>query len=482
LLENYLEINLTILHITLQEILNFMLTREGVLTFPKIFKQGACNSLVFRINSTTFIILIRNSTVEMRRLLIILFTIFPLFIFATMIHAHEQIVVGVATSLSLLEGEESLKAVMLAVEEINGKGGVAIGDKRLPIKIKSIDLNDASLEVPVSEALSHMKQFIRKEKINAILVGPFRSEVLLAGMDMIARLKVPILGTIAMSAASETKIMKDPKYRYIFRVGLNSKYFVEYLIKAMKFLNAKFGFNRVYIMNQDVAWARSAASLLIKLYFDRAGWEVVDLDTYPTGASDFSIGLNKATKEGAQVILPIFDMPQSGFLVRQWNRMGVPAILCGFISPMVGPGAWETFNGKIDGALNVIFELGNVPSTKFKPAMDFYEAYKKRYGSNIEAGHGPAPAYESVYILAEAIRKAGSLDPDKVVTALKDTDRIGGAMGRIRFHKGQQAIFGDNPDAEALACIIQWTKTGHRRIVYPPAIAEGDIELPRLLR
>jgi branched-chain amino acid transport system substrate-binding protein len=420
-----------------------------------------------------------NYSVKMAHVHIIFSVILLLFIFPGVTHAHEQVVVGVATSLSLLEGEESLKAVMLAAEEINGKGGVVVGDKRLPIKVKSIDLNDASLKVPVSHALSQMKQFIRKEEIDAILVGPFRSEVLLAGMDMIAQLKLPVLGTIAMSTASETKIMKDPKYRYIFRVGLNSKYFVEYLIKAMKFLNGKFGFNRVFIMNQDVAWSRAAASLLIKLYFERAGWEVIDLDTYPTGASDFSIGLNKATREGAQVILPIFDMPQSGFLVRQWNRMKVPAILCGFISPMVGPSAWETFNGKIAGALNVIFELGNVPSTKFKPAMDFYEAYRKRYGENIEAGHGPAPAYESVYILAEAIARAGSLDPDKMVMALQETDRMGGAMGRIRFHRGQQAIFGDNPDTEALACIVQWTKTGRRKIVYPPAIAEGDIELPR---
>ena len=418
----------------------------------------------------------------MFRFHILLFTVLPLFILKGTTHASEQIVVGVATSLTLLEGEESLKAAKLAVEEINGKGGVTIGDKMIPMRIKSIDLRDASPEVPVPKALSDLEAFICKEKINAVLVGPFRSEVLLAGMDMIARHKLPVLGTIAMSAASEYKIMKDPKYKNIFRVGLNSKYFVEYLIKAMKFLNVKFGFNRVYIMNQDVAWARAAASLLIKLFFERAGWKVIDLDTYPTGASDFSIGLNKAAKKGAQVILPIFDMPQSGILVRQWNRMKVPAILCGFISPMVGPGAWETFNGKIDGALNVIFELGNVPSSRFKPATDFYRAYRRRYGRNIEAGHGPAPAYESVYILAEAIERAGSLDPDKMVASLQDTDRVGGAMGRIRFHRGHQAIFGDNPDREALACIVQWTKTGRRRIVYPPSIAEGEIELPDFLQ
>ena len=46
-------------------------------------------------------------------------------------------------------------------------------------------------------------------------------------------------------------------------------------------------------MNQDVAWTRSAASLLVKLYFERAGWEVIAIDTYPNGATDFSEGLKR---------------------------------------------------------------------------------------------------------------------------------------------------------------------------------------------
>jgi branched-chain amino acid transport system substrate-binding protein len=392
-----------------------------------------------------------------------------------------EIIIGVATSLQSLEGRESLKAVALAVEEINHKGGVRVGTEGMRIRMKSIDLQDVSNDVPVAKALSTLETFIQKEHIQAILVGPFRSEVLLAGMNVMARNKIPFLGTIAMSAASESRIMRDPKYKNIFRVGLNSKYFVEYLIKTMKFLNEKFQFKKVYIMNQDVAWTRSAASLLVKLYFEKAGWDVVALDTYPSGASDYSEGLKKAREKKAQVILPIFDMPESGILVKQWNAMKVPALLCGFISPMVGPTAWERFDGQIAGSLNVIFELGNVPSSLFKPAETFYKAYESKYGQEIEAGHGPAPAYESVYILAEAIEMAGSLNPAHLIPAIEKTNRMG-AMGRVQFHRGHQVIFGEDPKAEALACIIQWTKEGYRRIVYPPSIAEGEIEIPPLLR
>ena len=79
------------------------------------------------------------------------------------------------------------------------------------------------------------KSFLKK-KVNALVVGPFRSEALLAAMDIIAKHKVPMLGTIAMSPKSEAKLMENPeKYKYIFRTCLNGKYLVGYLIGGMKF-------------------------------------------------------------------------------------------------------------------------------------------------------------------------------------------------------------------------------------------------------
>jgi branched-chain amino acid transport system substrate-binding protein len=296
-------------------------------------------------------------------------------------------------------------------------------------------------------------------------------------MDMIARHRIPLLGTIAMSPASEAKIIRSDRFRTIFRLGLNSKYLVEYLIQTMKFLKERFGVSKVYILSQDVAWTRTTVSLLVKLYFERAHWEVLGMDNVPMGVTDFSGNLARARERGAELILPIFDMPESEALVRQWKSSGSRALLCGFISPMVGPGAWRASGGSIEGALGVVFELGNVPSAAYEPAMRFYRAYEKRFGRPIEAGHGPAPAYDSVFVLAEAIERAGTLEPDALAEALERTDRQG-AMGRIRFHRGHQVVFGEDPREEALACVIQWTREGRRRVVYPPSIAEGEIQLP----
>jgi branched-chain amino acid transport system substrate-binding protein len=229
-----------------------------------------------------------------------------------------------------------------------------------------------------------------------------------------------------------------------------------------------------------VAWARGTANGVVKSYFEPKGWKVTGVEAYPTGSSDFSSGLLKARAAGAQVILPVFDMPQSGILVKQWKSTKVPALLAGFISPLAGPGAWKTFEGKIDGAINVIFEVGNIASAKVPASAVFAAAYEKRWGAPLESGHAPAPGYESVHVLAEAIERAGTIEPDAVVAALEKTDRMG-AMGRIRFAEDHQVPYGVDPAQEAVGAVIQW-RAGKRVVVYPPALADAKIELPEGLK
>ena len=393
------------------------------------------------------------------------------------VQAADPIIIGVPTSLGFLEGTESHNSVLMAVEEINSKGGVTLKGEKHLLKVEAIDIRDAAPGVPVPEALLGIEKLILEKKVKAMVVGPFRSEALLAGMDLIAKYKIPMLATIAMAPDYGKKILENPdKYKYCFRVCLDGAYLVGYLKGSMEFINKEFGFKKVYIMHQDVAWARGTANGLSGI-LKAAGWEVLGMDSYPTGAGDFSSALMKIRASGAQVILPIFDMPQSGILVKQWNTMKVPALLAGFISPLAGPGAWKNFDQKIDGAMNAIFEIGNIPVKKVPQSVAYYEAYKKKFHKEIESGHGPAPAYESVYILAEAIERAGSLDPDALAAALEKTDRTG-AIGRIKFGKNHQVIFGNDPKETALGVMSQWSKTGTREIVFPESVADAKIHLP----
>jgi branched-chain amino acid transport system substrate-binding protein len=397
--------------------------------------------------------------------------------------AAEPIVIGVPTSLGFLEGKESHKVVQMAVSEINAKGGVTVGGQKRLLEVSSMDIRDAAPGVPVPEALLGIEKNILEKKPAGIVVGPFRSEALVAGMDLISKYKTPMIGTIAMTPASEAKVKGDPeKYKYVFRNCLNAVYLVKYLAGTMEAINKEFGFTKVYIMHQDVAWARATADGVKKSYFEKAGWEVLEQEAYPTGTSDFSSALMKARSRGAQVIMPIFDMPQSGVLVKQWKSMGVPALMAGFISPLAGTDAWKSFDAKIGGAINCVFEMGSaIASDKLPKSVEFYNKYKKIYGKELQAGHGPAPAYESVYILAEAIERAGSLDPDAVVAQIKKTDRTG-IMGRIRFDEGNQVIYGFDPKETAVAAVFQWTDDGKRRIVFPESLADSKIQLPKGLK
>ena len=60
--------------------------------------------------------------------------------------AEKPIVIGVPSSLKTLEASEALKAITMAVEEINAKGGVQVGDKKRPMEVASIDTRELRRE------------------------------------------------------------------------------------------------------------------------------------------------------------------------------------------------------------------------------------------------------------------------------------------------------------------------------------------------
>jgi branched-chain amino acid transport system substrate-binding protein len=178
------------------------------------------------------------------------------------------------------------------------------------------------------------------------------------------------------------------------------------------------------------------------------------------------------------VIVPLFDMPSSGILLKQAKSMQAPMLFAGFISPVAVLGASDTFGSDVDGVVNLSFEIGNLPVKGVEASVDFFEKYGKKYGDEAAAtlgGHGPAPSYDSVYVLKAAIERANSLDGDALVKALEETD-MDGAIGHIKFGKDHQVIFGLDPKTTALGAVFQW-QDNKRVPVFPESIAEGKIEL-----
>jgi branched-chain amino acid transport system substrate-binding protein len=394
--------------------------------------------------------------------------------------AAEPIVIGAPLSTAFLYGWDAERGMQLAVEEINAAGGVKVGDTKRPFELEVIDTRDLEPGVPVSEALLAMEKLILQKDADFIVGGPVRSEAALAAMPLLSKYKkVSILTTGSLTPKYHAMVAKHPEqFKYCFRISGEAKWMVMgELVPCLMNIGKQFDLKKLYIMVQDVAHARAGGKILQKV-MSKKGWEVLgDPVVYPTGATDFSMGLLDAKKRGADVIIIWMDMPETSILLKQWYDLKVPALPFGtIISAAEQPGFWEATEGKGEYCLANVVNAGNAPSQATEWTMKFVNAYKQKYGLEPE-GYGTSSSYMAVYTLKDAIERAGSLDPDKVVEAMKKTDLMG-VYGRVRFDpKTNQIIPSLDPEEGAVGTIFQW-QDGKRVVVFPPAIATGDILLP----
>ena len=393
--------------------------------------------------------------------------------------AGKPIVIGAPLATAFLYGWDAERAMKLAAEEINAKGGVTIGQEKRPLKIEAMDTRDLEPGVPVSDALLVVEKLILEKNADFIIGGPVRSEAALAAMDLLSKYKkVSILTTGALTPKYHQRIAEEyDKFKYCFRVSGEVGWMVtgEFL-PALMHVKAKYGLSRLFIMVQDVAHARGGGDVVGKLAAEK-GWEIVGKEIYPTGTTDYSVGLLKAKKENAQVILIWMDMPESSILLKQWYDLRIPALPFGtIIAAAEQPGFWKATEGKGEYCLASVVNAGNAPSQATPWTMKFVDAYKKKYGLEPE-GYGTSSSYMAVYVMKDAIERAGSLNSDAVVAALEKTDMMG-VYGRVRFNpKNHQVIPSTDPKEGAVGTIFQW-QAGKRIVVFPPAIAVGEIKLP----
>ena len=390
----------------------------------------------------------------------------------------EPIIIGVPTSLYTPFGRDGLNAVNLALEEINAMGGVSVAGVKRPFKVVTADTRGGEPGTPVHDALMAYEKLILKQKPHAIVIGAFRSEVLIASMDLVAKYRVPQLGTIAQTPGFQGKYKKDPeKYKYLFRVTTDAVIDAGYLSAAMDSLNKEYGLNKVYFIPQDTLWALGFIGILRK-HCKKTGWQEIGYEPYAAGATDFSPGLTKAKEGKAQVIAMVWDVPLgAGIFCKQLAAMRVPALPIGFIPPMAAPGAWKTLGKDIEYSIQVEFPVGaSLPLKKLPKTVEFLDKFKKKYGRLPEAAAVNSSAYDAVFILAQAIERARSLEPDKLVSALEATD-YRGVGGRLRFNENHITIFNEDPEETGVCVVFQWQK-GKRVPVYPKFLAEAKIQLP----
>ncbi|WP_051185147.1 ABC transporter substrate-binding protein [Desulfatiglans anilini] len=392
-------------------------------------------------------------------------------------NATEPIVLAWPTTLDFPEGYQGRDAAIMATEEINSQGGVNVGGEKRLLKIEAINTRGALPGVPVNDALMAYKQIITSKQPTFIVGGAYRSEVLLAAMDYVSEKKLIHISSYAMTPVYNSKILENyDKYKYFFRVQATAIDFAKLYPQVLESLSSQHGLKSAHLVVEDANWS-VATGKFVEKWLNENNWEVTGFDKFPIGATDYSSALNKIKKNKADVLVYAFSTPQSAMLMKQWHTMKVPCLPVGYLGATVGQKAWEAYDGKLEYVVSIPMAIGHIPIKAWPKSVEFYDSYKKRWGYGIEGGNCVSTSYDAVYVVADAINRANSLDTEKLIKTLEETD-ITGAIGRIRFGKDHNVIFGVDPQIAAIGCAFQWIAPGKMVPVFPASISEMNIVLP----
>lgn len=390
----------------------------------------------------------------------------------------KPILIGLLSALKFVYGIASERAATLAIEEINAAGGVNVAGVRHPFKLESADCRSTEPGTPVSESLIVTEKLILDKGVKFFVSAPTRSEATLAAMDLFSKYKiVTIISAGTLTPVLHKRIAENyDKYKYIFRECGDVVFMIKEFTELFAELEKAYNFKKAFVIVQDVAHARAAGDIVADILGKR-GWTILGKERTPTGSPEFSAPLIKAKEGGAQLLFMWYDAPDILTAVKQWYELKIPALPTGFFCYAEPIETWKETDGKVEYWMPHSVNAGTAYTT-FNPwVVRWWNAYKKRWGTEPESYCVQGP-YTAVYVLKDALERAGSLDPDKVIKALEETDLKGTPQGRIRFDpKSHQIINSFDPEEGAVGTIFQW-QAGKRVATFPPKIAQGKIQLP----
>lgn len=395
---------------------------------------------------------------------------------ANAVEKGDPIVVGAPIPRASNYGQNGERGMILATEEINAAGGVKVGARLRPFKLEIIDTRDEEPGVPTSEVLLAIEKLILHTRVDLVAGGPCMSECGMAALDLFARYRKLDLVSIGCYTPSwEEKVARDRmKYRYSFRASGSVKWYVKEALDLLRTMKEKFGFETMFVSIDDSLMCRRASEIIESLAV-KDGWKIVGKDVHPIASTDYSAALTECKQSGAQLLFIWAYAPETAILMKQWAAMEVPALPIGFIGAAEDPGFWQATDGKCAYSIVTLSETGNVPTTGTPRAMVFHEAFRKRWNVPPRST-GCVSAYEAMYVLKDAIERAGSLQEDALIAALQETS-LEAVRGTIRFDENHQIIYGYDPKASVLGSWVQW-QDGERIQIFPEAAAMGEIRLP----
>ncbi|BBB58789.1 amino acid ABC transporter substrate-binding protein [Undibacterium sp. YM2] len=322
-------------------------------------------------------------------------------------NAAEPIKIGVAgpfTGGSAPMGVSMRDGVKLAVSEINAKGGV------LGRQLQLVERDD---EAKNERGVQVAQELINKEKVVAT-VGYINTGVALASQRFYQEAKIPVLNNVATgSVVTKQFVAPEHKDNYIFRTAANDTIQSAMIVDEAVVKNK---FTKVAILADSTNYGQLGREDLEKT-LGAKGIKPVAVEKFNIKDVDMTPQLLKAKQGGAQAVLTYGIGPELAQIANGMEKLGwkVPII-----------GSWTLSMGNFldnagkngDGATmpQTFIQDPNTPKRKA-----FIEAYQKAYKvDRMPSAVSAAQGYDSIYLLAAAIKQAGGTDGVKVREALEN--------------------------------------------------------------
>ncbi len=302
-------------------------------------------------------------------------------------------------------GTQTRDAIMMAVEEINAKGGI-LGKKIVMI----VEDDEASPD----KTMNALKKLVAKDKIVGF-VGALTSKCSLAVTQYAQAKKV-----IMISPTSTNDTVTDAGdyiFRSCYKDSFQGQVVAQFSYETLKAKKAAI----IYDITNDYS---KGLTTNFTGKFKALGGTVVATESYSTGDKDFKAQLTKIKAANPDVLLIPDYYSTISLIAKQVRAQGLNI-------PMVGADGWdEITNNAGDEVLNCYYSNHYHPEAKDADVQTFVKKFTAKY--KITPNALAALGYDATYILAEAIQKAGSTDPVKVKAAMMKTNRKF-VTGNIKF-------------------------------------------------
>ena len=372
--------------------------------------------------------------------------------------SSETIKIGVCADLDKPWAQEDYEGVKLAVEQINAEGGI-LGRH---VEVFGEDDDGGFDPIITSTALNRL---ITVDNVDFIIGLPS-----LTKLEIIAQHKKIFISTWGEEECEQQVLDDYGKYKYYFACSPNSTSIRVRMINSLINLRDATGFNKIGLLGLDGDWDRAHFEAL-EPSLSQKGIEVVYKNFFPLGTFEFSSYFAAAEAAGVETLLPMMTDEYIPFVKEYYDRQSPMFIFGGNLGALARPSAWDYTDGKCEDVCGTGWAVGAGYPLTSKTLATIQAVIDKGFEAPLTA-----LGYDIVrFILADAIKRAGTIETEAVIKALEETSVETSNSKKFSFTESHAVMVGTDPnDPEAdymLDMLFQW-QNGELVPVYPQKIME----------